>query len=201
MSTIDDIRGLKFKEQRSNLFQNSTNLKAHTSSTGVFKNLVTLKIHAVSKQKHLPSNEDASHSTFQTTYQHQLGAWKKKKLAKKCPNYIVLRVQNTATQLRMDCKTVSRVSRQASSYKDCNVSRDLSRIGKDRLQVNKQCIQINKNSVSIFIRLSCNSYGADESAPLSLLKLLGRTKDERTLSVTGLTTGSKAGWGPRQHSG
>ena len=121
----------------------------------------------------------------------------KKKLAKKCPNYIGLRVQNTATQLRMDCKTVSRVSRQASSYKDCHVSRDLPRIGKDRLQVNKQCIQINKNSVSIFIRLSCNSCGADESAPLSLLKLLGRTKDERTLSVTGLTTGSKAGWGPR----
>jgi len=43
---------------------------------GVFKNLLTLKIHAVSKQKHLPSNENASHSTFQTTHQHKAGAWK-----------------------------------------------------------------------------------------------------------------------------
>jgi hypothetical protein len=45
---------------------------------GSVQNLLTLKIliHAVSRQKHLPSNENASHSTFQTTYQHKPGAWK-----------------------------------------------------------------------------------------------------------------------------
>lgn len=44
--------------------------------TGVLKNLVTLKMHAVSKQKLPPSNENASHSTFQTTHQHKPVAWK-----------------------------------------------------------------------------------------------------------------------------
>jgi hypothetical protein len=63
-------------KQWSNLFENSTKLKAYISSMGVFKNLLTLKMHAVSRQKYLPSNENASHSTFQTTYQHKSGAWK-----------------------------------------------------------------------------------------------------------------------------
>jgi hypothetical protein len=50
------------------------------------------------------------------------------------------------------------------------------------------------------MRLSCNSYGADESTPLSLLplsyqnKLQGRSKGERKLSVIRLTEGSKAGY-------